>query len=337
MKTPSIFKKKRDQAYYAVINGKHKYLGKDYDVALAKARQLAGTSVATGSEYPLSQAIEEYMTFCRVNHSPDTVRNKRSCYKAFLSRIGDVDIQAITAEDCEQYRDELLETRTRPTVNTVHVRMSALFEYWVKKKVVTQNPWHQVKKLKVANNLDIDRLTDEEIEKLYALARRSRFQVIRESDKLMISLMVNCGLRCIEVSRLRWSDIKLDKRTLVVQEGKGTKSRIIPLNDEVHKHLIEGRRFCDYVICSLSKRKVSRSCIRHRANKFVEELGHTYKGKQRLKLHGLRSTFATRLAEAGVSAFVIRDLMGHSDVKTTEKYVQSCFDNHLEAVNRICR
>lgn len=337
MKNPSLFKKKRDQAWYTVIGGKHKYLGKDYEKALEKARGLIGLTEAPTTEHSLSKVIDRYIKYCRYNQSKDTVINKISTYKAFLNRFGDVDIASITVDDLEQYRQERLETRDKTTINTEHNRLSALWQWCVEKKIIRENPWWSIKKLKVVENLDIDTLTDEEVDCLFSLAEASPNYIIRNTNKLTISLMVNCGLRCIEVTRLKWEDIKFDERVLVVREGKGTKSRRIPLNDEILNHLIEAPRFCDYVVCSARKGKIARSSIRNRMERFLEQLGHTHRGKVILHLHSLRATFATRLSRVGVSPFTIQQLLGHASVKTTERYCASSMEYMREAVSRLSR
>lgn len=154
--------------------------------------------------------------------------------------------------------------------------------------------------------------------------------------KVMFALMVYAGLRRIEVTQLKWSDIErssyrasdrvsnetLEGDVIVVRSGKGGKHRIIPICDKLGTVLDGWSPKGEYVVCSKRGQKVTVGELTRSSRKYVLRLDHHYKGKLRLSLHSLRATFITGLARKNVPPFTIQKLAGHSDIRVTLKYVQ---------------
>lgn len=137
--------------------------------------------------------------------------------------------------------------------------------------------------------------------------------------RAVLALMACAGLRCIEVSRLDWSDVDLDAGTVIVN-GKGRRERLISLSDELVRDLAAvalatpGRRYGP-VFAGPTGRRMSPARVSQYVNRAFRALGST------ITAHQLRHRCATAaLAECDGDLLAVRDLLGHSSVSTTQIY-----------------
>ncbi len=149
-------------------------------------------------------------------------------------------------------------------------------------------------------------------------------------DQAILMFMVDTGVRRAEMLDLRWSDIDLSGLA-VIRSGKGGKSRVVAFGDSTAKALDEYRQTL-------------------RNSSLTEPVWQTYKG-QPLKAQGLcmllrrvgdragvhvsphmlRRTMATLSIKNGLNVFTLKALLGHSELKTTLKYVTLLDEDLLEA------
>lgn len=165
-------------------------------------------------------------------------------------------------------------------------------------------------------------LSDREIELLCDSLDISSYTKIR--NKVMIFLMLDSGLRLSEVVGLRMSDIFLDEMYIVVF-GKGSKERFVPLSSEVCKlfrmyFLTLEREYPDnlseFAFLKPTGDPVTVSTVK---NVFVK-LRHLT-GIERLHPHLLRHTFATRYLENSGDVYMLKEILGHTNVKVTQQYI----------------
>jgi integrase len=158
--------------------------------------------------------------------------------------------------------------------------------------------------------------------------------------RTMIVTALNTGMRLGELLALEWDDIDLVARHVTVSKNdwrgivdspKGTRTRILPLNDEVlaalkaHRHLQGPLVFCrpdggrlDQDICRSRMR-----AIRRRA------------GIKPIQWHGLRHSFGSHLAMRGVPLKAIQELMGHATIEMTMRYAHLTPNVKEEAVRML--
>jgi len=140
--------------------------------------------------------------------------------------------------------------------------------------------------------------------------------------KLIFTLYYGCGLRRSEGLKLKGQDIDFDNKTLFVQQGKGYKDRIIPLNENLYNSLKQyvynfrnlhsvghGRLFINPDITLINwLKELQQNCE-----------NEAIKGK-RLTLHILRHSIATHLLQNGMSIENIALFLGHSSLTSTQLY-----------------
>lgn len=130
------------------------------------------------------------------------------------------------------------------------------------------------------------------------------------SEKLMIRLGAECGLRRGEIARVHSDDVVADNagRSLIVR-GKGDKQRIVPLPDDLASIIMDAN---GYLFPGRFGGHVEESYIGDHISRLLPD-GYA--------AHTLRHRFATTAYAATHDLFVVAELLGHESVETTEHYV----------------
>lgn len=164
-------------------------------------------------------------------------------------------------------------------------------------------------------------LSPEQIDSLLASIDISKPLGIR--DRALFELIYSCGLRISEVSSLLMQNVHLTERILLIK-GKGDKERFVPFGDEAYKWLsiwvqdgrpkILGSRQVPEVFVNYKGNPISRKGIWKRFQELEALSGVT------AKVHTLRHSFATHLLAGGADLRSVQELLGHSDLSTTQIY-----------------
>ncbi len=136
--------------------------------------------------------------------------------------------------------------------------------------------------------------------------------------KLLIKMMYSSGLRVSECMSLKIDDLDLKERFGLVRAGKGKKDRNIILSQniiqDIQKYL--GERDLSGPLFQINGRTLG---VRQAQN-VVSDAARKAGIRKRVFCHALRSSFATHLLEAGTDIRVIQELLGHSNLATTQRY-----------------
>ena len=139
----------------------------------------------------------------------------------------------------------------------------------------------------------------------------------------MFMLMLRCGLRVEEVARLTLAALDLRRAQLFVYEGKGAKDRVVYLSHDAHKALVEylqerpSSRVKRVFLIEKGRFKgkpIKVRGIQHRMQHYAQKAGLD------VSCHQLRHTMATQLLNADADLVTIQDLLGHTRIKTTQRY-----------------
>lgn len=157
-------------------------------------------------------------------------------------------------------------------------------------------------------------------------------------DLALLSLMYDTGARVSEVTDLCLSDVRFISPATIRLTGKGRKTRIVPLLSETEKLLsqyvkefrldLQGHE--TPLFQNRERKKMSRYGIGYILTKYADmaRSAHPDLIPEKISPHVLRHSKAMHLLQASVNIVYIRDLLGHSDVKTTEIYARA--DNTLK-------
>lgn len=143
-------------------------------------------------------------------------------------------------------------------------------------------------------------------------------------DYMMVALLYVTGLRREELARLRLSDIDLH-RGLATTIGKGNKERVVPIGEVTLKDLKEYVRAREQFIQETDSHAPNLFLNRRGGSLTVRSIDRLVKsfGKaegMEFTPHTLRHSFATHLLENGADLLLIKEILGHSSLSTTQKY-----------------
>jgi len=164
-------------------------------------------------------------------------------------------------------------------------------------------------------------------------------------DAVLLSVLYDTGARVQELIDLSAGDVRLDPPAQVRLKGKGRKMRAVPLMDStaqlLREHLRENgldgpEQFDRPLFQNQQGRRLSRWGIRYILDKYVEAARRDQPGfRQTVTPHSLRHTKGMHLLQSGVSLEIIRDFLGHVDVKTTEIYARANLEMKRKALEKI--
>jgi site-specific recombinase XerD len=163
-------------------------------------------------------------------------------------------------------------------------------------------------------------------------------------DAVLLSVLYDTGARVQELIDLN-DDVRLDPPAQVRLMGKGRKMRAVPLMDATVQILRDHRRdnaldrpeHADQPLFQNRQGgRLSRSGVRYLLHKYVEAVRRDHAGfSQTVSPHSLRHTKGMHLLQSGVSLEIIRDFLGHVDVKTTQIYARANLEMKRKALERV--
>lgn len=152
------------------------------------------------------------------------------------------------------------------------------------------------------------------------------FDQLQTKSKLIVKLIYAAGLRVSEVVSLKLEDFEFDESHGWVRDGKGGKDRmfIFPplLGKEIQSYLRKRKIRSGYVFPGRNSEKMSTRNVQKIVSTAVKNASLTKK----LSPHKLRHSFATHLLEAGNDVRIIQELLGHSNLQTTQIYTHVAKD-----------
>ncbi len=206
------------------------------------------------------------------------------------------------------------------TVNKSKSALRSFFRFLVIEDMRQDNPASFIEMAERGRKLP-DVLDLNEIELIFSLIDIRKHNGLR--DRALFELIYSCGLRISEASDLKYSNILLNDSLLLVK-GKGGKERFVPLGDEAEKwlkkYIEESRPFLlknkrsEYLFLNTRGGKISRKGIWKRFRELRISSGVCS------RVHTLRHSFATHLLKGGADLRSVQELLGHSDIATTQIY-----------------
>ena len=173
-------------------------------------------------------------------------------------------------------------------------------------------------------------LTAAEIRRLIAAAGRGPGGL---RNRALIVVLWRAGLRCAEALALELRDIDRDAGTLTVRHGKGNRRRVVGLDPPafaVLEQWLDARGVLGVprgskVFCTITQPNIGLPMSGSYWREAIKRLGARAGIEKRVHSHGLRHTLAVEMLREGIPLLVIQRQLGHSSLRTTERYV-----NHLE-------
>lgn len=235
-----------------------------------------------------------------------TLRNYTDFNRKFLEFVKK-NPENVTEDDVKLYLSENMDNSSS---STIIIFLSALRYAFsnILKKDITSNIKRPKKEKRIPSVL-----TKDEVKKLIN-------SIVSKKSRLMVSFMYACGFRVSELVNLKVKDLNFDEKTVKVTQGKGKKDRIsnIPefLLEELKEQVeLQKKLNQEYLFTGPNGRLSSRNI-----QKIIQKVAKKAGINKEVHCHTLRHSFATHLLENGTDIRKIQELLGHSDLSTTQIY-----------------
>lgn len=267
----------------------------------------------------LAKYINEYL-YTEYNNS----KNTRDSYLYDLKELAlffpNQSIAFLTKEDIQEYLRKMINKKARTKAHYLTV-FNNFYNYLVHENIIKTNPCESIKMPKLEKKLP-EYLTVEEIDKLLDIKTNTAFE---KRNKAMLEMLYATGMRISELINLTMSNLYLNDNMVKVM-GKGSKERIIPFNDYAKEYLalyiefgreeLLGTKDSEYVFISSRHSRITRQAFFKILKKICNEAGIV----KNISPHILRHSFATHLLYNGADLRIVQELLGHSDIATTQIY-----------------
>ncbi|MDC7228560.1 MAG: site-specific tyrosine recombinase XerD [Spirochaetales bacterium] len=285
----------------------------------------------------VDRILSDYADYLRIDlrlsiNTVDAYRRGCADFLSFLDGKCD-SLSSITASDITSYiterqtadPDDVLSSRT---VSRILSSLRSFFNYLVIEKVREDNPAKAVDMPKLDKKLP-SVLSIEDVDKFLALIDIERPAGLR--DRALFELIYSCGLRVSEAVGLSFGSIFLEEGLIRVR-GKGEKDRFVPLGGEVtywlERYIEDGRpamvKKADtkgMLFLNYRGQPLTRKGMWKRFRQIAERAGVD------AKIHTLRHSFATHLLQGGADLRSVQELLGHTDISTTQIYTHLSRDD----------
>lgn len=276
------------------------------------------------------ELIEEFKRYLLIDQgkSDNTIKSYQldlSKFSLFLEEQGISEIEDVNQETIQLFLAHLRQAGyASSTTSRMISTLKQFFIFMMKEEIVKKNPLTLIQGPKKAQRLP-QVLTMKEVEQLIQAPDTSTTWGLR--DRTIIEVMYATGLRVSELTNLSLNELHLDLG-FIQTVGKGDKERLVPLGEEA-KHWLQ--QYLDLVRPSfaLKGKQATTAVFLTERGKFFTRQGIWKNLKKYVPLanidknispHMLRHSFATHLLENGADLRIVQELLGHSDISTTQIY-----------------
>lgn len=295
----------------------------------------------------MDQVVGKFLKYLAIerNSSAHTVTSYKTDIYQFIEFLNESedfdslssDINSVTRLDIRMWLGQLSEEGyARNTIARKVASLRSFFKYCFKRGHIQKNPAHLLlvpkkeKRLpKTVNYTDINRMMD--------LAGGDNPD--DHQNRAILELFFGTGIRLSELTQLSLSDLNFNQRQVLIQ-GKGNKERIVPLGTQalnaLQNHLdtrvsLFGKKTDadarKAVFIAPGGQRVYPRYVQRRVKSYIEKISEISQKSP----HVLRHSFATHLLDAGADIRIIKELLGHTNLSSTQIYTHTSVE-HLKNV-----
>lgn len=268
------------------------------------------------------QDLSEYLDFLDVErglsqNTIDAYRRDLEVFIEFCFAKFSVDEKNITRLMVNTYLRDLHENHYNPTsISRKIASLRGYYKWLSANEKITSNPIDTIEMPKLPQRLP-KILSVEEIKKMLA-------EDLNPLERVELELLYGSGLRVSELVDLKTNSFDLSQKYLVAR-GKGSKERIVPFNNVSASAIEDYLKIRDFILKKFRLdtknflvNNEGRFVTRQDIYNFIHKLGEKF--HKNISPHTMRHSFATHLLENGADLRVVQELLGHSDVSTTQLY-----------------
>ncbi len=279
--------------------------------------------------------LNEYEKYIEQTKSKSYYKSIKLSNKFFLEYVGDIDLQKINVYLVDNFIQNTF-NRSKFSASLFYRNLKGAFSTAERWNYINTNPFKKIKAPKVPKK-NPNFITESELSSILK-------ELKNNTIKNIVIVSYDTGLRLSEVLNLKWSSINIQEKILTVKndnsfETKSRKDRVIPLTDRAYNmflsiapNIFTVNNNSNYIFTKTnSNYKYSGDYV----SKYFKRGVKKAKLNDKYSFHTLRHSFASNLVQRGVSLFVVKELLGHSDIKTTMIYSHLKAENLVDAVSKL--
>ena len=272
----------------------------------------------------LDNLISEFLRYLKIDkgYSENTIDSYRLDLDKFKVFNSNKTIDSISSNDLKNYvkylnKNGLNEKSISRNISCI----KSFYKFLVVNKYTNINLSDNLYMPKVKKSLP-NTLNEDEVDLLLDIELVDQYSF---RNKAMLELMYSSGLRVSELVNLKLTDLDLNNDIIRIY-GKGSKERIVPIGDYAKEYLekyindVRGlmlkEKYCEYIFLNNHGLGLTRQAF----FKIIKKIAYEKGIKKEISPHVLRHSFATHLLNHGADLRTIQELLGHSDISTTQIY-----------------
>jgi len=269
---------------------------------------------------------------------PKTIREILSSVAMLSDELSNPTVKSISTAKIREFLYQKKQERmwSNKTFRNKRQYLKTFFDYCLREGYVKVNPVEKIEKPKVPKRLPRC-LNKKELEiVLIQLDSYEWFNTLEEKrNKAMIRTFLYTGIRLSELLKLKTSSINFEESEIIIFQGKGGKDRIVPIHPRLMPYLksyqnIKRKKPTTYFFSSIRSDSPLTEKNLYRIIKVLRKVTGVY-----FSPHMLRHTFGKLSIEANLNPFKLKQIMGHSDIQTTQIYISVSHQNIKESFQKL--
>lgn len=281
---------------------------------------------------PLTDSYEHLQDYLDAQRLRGLRMSTLDAYEQFLSRfIREVGkpITAVTTRDLRRFLMAEERRGNKPaTLASKISKLTTFFDWLQRERIIRENPMDLIDAPRIPEPPPKYLSYDE----LEAVREAAAGNLLRET---LVETLYSSGVRVSELVALDRRDLNLTQKRATVREGKGGKSRVVPISTRASRllqRLLDERTDNDpWVFRSQFDRRMSVSSVQWH----IAKLGEQAKLMFQLTPHQLRHSLATHLLNAGMPLDQIQLILGHNSIQTTQRYARTQLQSAEQYYRRV--
>ena len=287
------------------------------------------SKIIVDQKISLNNFIDSFIVFMKIEkksskNTIDAYIRDLGNFKSFIERVEISSFCELNSELLEEYKNFLLKKGlSTSSISRNFSALRSLFQYLISSGVLSDNPAKTIKNEKLTKK-DPQILSSKEIELLLSQPSLNDIKGIR--DKAMLEVLYATGIKVSELTSLNIDDINLKMQ--FIRCNNGNKERFIPLYPlavkALNNYLDMSRKLLiinkdeQALFVNISGDRITRQGFW----KILKGYAESAKISKQITPHTLRHSFAAHLLENGADIHDIQEILGHSDISSTQRYAQ---------------
>lgn len=298
--------------------------------ALQFLRTFEGTKKEMERIPLLSELLARFADMRGNSIRPSTMDTYRLAVNHFKEVCGDRVIDQYTVSDIERFKNTQIGRKVSKVSVNIWLRgVKSVFGFALKHEWLVKSPFQRSLEFSLPQQTPTY-VAKEDFQKLL---RKVKEPMLR--DLYMFAALT--GLRLSEILNLKWDMVDFEKRQITIANSetfttKTGRMRTIPMHDLVCSLLSARKGNAEgYVFCKKGGFPFLKNYVSKKFKKAVRDAELS----EKLHFHSLRHSCASWLVDAGVSLYVVQNILGHSNISTTQIYSHLSQNTLHESVNKV--